>query len=159
MLVYFCPPLSAVVSPRQPSGFVYNSSDRRDNTKMRPLQNRFCVVCVCLSLTLATGLAQAPKRINRAIELLAQGQPIYYTGGHEGIAGSNAFEEGKKMAQTWADYINYDMEHAPFDVAALAEFMKGLAAGGPTKSGHRTPAVVITLPIDGSDEATMRANA
>ena len=24
------------------------------------------------------------ERINRAIELLAQGQPIYYTGGHTG---------------------------------------------------------------------------
>jgi 4-hydroxy-2-oxoheptanedioate aldolase len=101
--------------------------------------------------------AQAPTRINKAIELLAQHQPIYYTGGHEGTAGG--FEAGKKAAQTWADYIMYDMEHAPFDVAALAEFMRGLAAGGPTKSGHRTPAVVITLPFDGSDEATVRANA
>src|SRR5262245_30379136 len=105
----------------------------------------------------ALAFAQSPKRINRAIELLAHHQPIYYTGGHEGTAGG--FEGGKKAAQTWADYIMYDMEHAPFDVAALAEFMRGLAAGGPTKSGHRTPAVVITLPIDGSDEAAVRANA
>src|SRR5438046_168014 len=37
--------------------------------------------------------------------------------------------------------------------------MRALTAGGPTKSGHRTPTVVITLPIDGSDEATVRANA
>jgi len=108
-------------------------------------------------LALALAYAQTPKRINRAIELLAQGQPIYYTGGHEGTAGG--FEAGKKAAQTWADYIMYDMEHAPFDVSALGEFMRGLAAGGPTKSGHRTPAVVITLPFDGSDEAVVRANA
>jgi 4-hydroxy-2-oxoheptanedioate aldolase len=108
-------------------------------------------------LALAIVFAQTPKRVNRAIELLAEGQPIYYTGGHEGTSGG--FEAGKKAAQTWADYIMYDMEHAPFDVAALGEFMHGLADGGPTKSGHRTPAVVVTLPPDGSSEAVMRANA
>jgi 4-hydroxy-2-oxoheptanedioate aldolase len=108
-------------------------------------------------LALAIAFAQSPKRINRAVELLDQGQPIYYTGSHDGTLGG--FEAGKKAAQTWADYIMYDMEHAPFDVAGLAEFMRGLAAGGPTRSGHRTPAVVVTLPPDGSSEAVMRANA
>jgi 4-hydroxy-2-oxoheptanedioate aldolase len=112
---------------------------------------------LCAVLSAAVCLAQTPKRINKAIELLSQGQPIYYTGGHEGTAGS--FDAGVKMAQTWADYINYDMEHAPFDVAALAEFMRGLASAGPTKSGHRTPAVIVTLPTDGTDETTMRMNA
>jgi 4-hydroxy-2-oxoheptanedioate aldolase len=110
-----------------------------------------------LLVVVGIALAQPSKRINKAIELLAQGQPVYYTGGHEGTGGG--FEAGKKMAQTWADYIMYDMEHAPFDVANLAEFMRGLAAGGPAKSGHRTPAVIVTLPPDGSDEAVMRANA
>src|SRR5436190_1951494 len=97
------------------------------------------------------------RRINRAIELLAQGQPIYYTGSHEGTDGS--FEQGVKDAQTWADYISYDMEHAPFDVKGLADYMKGLAKGGPTKSGHRTPAVIVNVPVNGTDEATVRANA
>ena len=36
--------------------------------------------------------AAKPKRINKAIELLEQGQPIYYTGGQGG------FEEGRKAA-------------------------------------------------------------
>ena len=85
--------------------------------------------------------AQKPKRVNKAIELLEQGQPIYYTGGHGG------FEEGVKMAQTYADYITYEMEHGPYDVPRLTEFMRGLVKGGPTKSGHRTPAVVVTLPV------------
>jgi 4-hydroxy-2-oxoheptanedioate aldolase len=98
-----------------------------------------------------------PKRINRAIELLEQGQPIYYTGSHEGTEGN--FEQGKKDAQTYADYISYDMEHAPFDVKGLADYMRGLAAGGPTKSGHRTPPVIVNVPVNGTDEATVRANA
>ena len=51
------------------------------------------------------------------------------------------------------------MEHGAFDMTALREFMRGLVAGGPTKSGHRTPAVIATLPILGLDEAGMRANS
>lgn len=101
--------------------------------------------------------AETPKRINKALDLLSQGQPIYYTGSHEGLTAN--FEAGVKMAQTWADYINYDMEHAPFNVGALAEFMRGLASAGPIKSGHRMPAVIVTLPTDATDEVTMRANA
>src|SRR5215472_8395175 len=107
----------------------------------------------------ATLSAQAPKpkHINRAIELLEQGQPVYYTGSHEGTEGS--FDQGVKDAQTWADYISYDMEHAPFDVKGLADYMRGLVAGGPTKSGHRTPAVIVNVPVNGTDETTVRANA
>jgi 4-hydroxy-2-oxoheptanedioate aldolase len=120
---------------------------------------RFLAPWFCLVLASGSILAQAPKpkHINRAIELLEQGQPVYYTGSHSGTTGT--FEQGKKDAQTYADYISYDMEHAPFDVAGLAEYMKGLAAGGPTKSGHRTPAVIVNVPVNGTDEAAVRANA
>ena len=119
-----------------------------------------CVsACAGLFLGATTALAQAPKakRINRAIELLEQGQPIYYTGSHSGTAGT--FEQGKLDAQTWADYISYDMEAAPFDIVGLAAYMKGLAAGGPTRTGHRMPAVIVNVPVRGTDEATVRANA
>jgi 4-hydroxy-2-oxoheptanedioate aldolase len=98
-----------------------------------------------------------PKRINRAIELLEQHQPIYYTGSHSGIEGN--FEQGKADAQTYADYISYDMEHAPFDVKGLADYMRGLVAGGPTRSGHRAPAVIVNVPVNGTDEAAVHANA
>jgi 4-hydroxy-2-oxoheptanedioate aldolase len=119
------------------------------------------LLVACLSLLLCVHATHAdftkPARINRAIELLEQGQPIYYTGSHEGTEGS--FQQGVKDAQTWADYISYDMEHAPFDVKGLADYMRGLAQGGPTKSGHRTPAVIVNVPVNGTDEATVRANA
>jgi 4-hydroxy-2-oxoheptanedioate aldolase len=94
------------------------------------------------------------KRINRAIELLEQGQPVYYTGVHE-----LTYENGKQSASTWADFLMVEMEHYPFDPVGLSAFMRGLADGGPTKSGHRTPPVVVTLPTDGTDEHVMRANA
>lgn len=92
-------------------------------------------------------------RINRAIELLEQGQPIYYTGAEE-----RSFEGGVKAAGTWADFVNYEMEHAPFDISKLADFMRGLAAAGPTRSGHRTPAVIVTMPLNGANETIVNAN-
>jgi 4-hydroxy-2-oxoheptanedioate aldolase len=93
-------------------------------------------------------------RVNKALELLEQGQPIYYE-----TATDHTYEGGRAAAQTWADYINYEVEHAPFDMTALRAFMRGLIDGGPTKSGHRTPAVIVTLPGIGVDEQVMRANA
>jgi 4-hydroxy-2-oxoheptanedioate aldolase len=130
---------------------------------MKNMKATLCCLAaaLCLVAGVATILAQTPaykpKHINRALELLEQGQPIYYTGSHSGTTGS--FEQGKKDAQTYADYISYDMEHAPFDVKGLADYMRGLVAGGPTKSGHRTPAVIVNVPVNGTDEATVRANA
>lgn len=94
------------------------------------------------------------SRVNKAVELLAAGQPIYF----ESVT-DRSYEGGRAMAQTWADYINYDMEHLAFDLPRLHDFMRGLVDGGPTRSGHRTPGVLVVLPTDGTDEATMRANA
>ena len=97
--------------------------------------------------------SSAPKRINRAIELLEREQPIYYT-----QVDGGGYEEGKALAQTWADYITYNLEHSPFDMGALREFMRGLVDGGPTRSGHRTPAVICALPVGGVSAAAVRAN-
>jgi 4-hydroxy-2-oxoheptanedioate aldolase len=97
------------------------------------------------------------KRINRAIELLAEGQAIYYVGGHSGHVLTCA--QGREDAETWADYINVGMEHGSFDMAGLAKYMQGLAEGGPTRSGHRTPTVVVEAPVNGTDAANVRFNA
>jgi 4-hydroxy-2-oxoheptanedioate aldolase len=120
------------------------------------MKSAYLAVAFC-AISLLAADAPKPKHINRAVELLEQGQPIYYTGSHSGTEGS--YEQGIKDAQTYADYISYDMEHAPFDVKGLSEYMRGLVAGGPTKSGHRTPAVIVNVPVNGTDEATVRANA
>ena len=96
------------------------------------------------------------KHINRVIDMWVKGQPVYYTTA-EGVE-SSGYEAGKKMAATKADYISYAMESAPLDFHGLAEFMRGLADAGPTRSGHRTPAVVVEVPIPGTVES-VRANA
>ncbi len=130
-------------------------------------------------------------RINKAVELLEQRQPVYFefvdandvgkydgdVGKYDGHAGkydghvgkydghvgkydggAGKYDAGRALAQTWADYIAYDMEHSALDVRGLMRFMRGLVDGGPTRSGHRTPAVIVTLPIDGTDEQSVRAN-
>ena len=94
------------------------------------------------------------KRINKAIDLLAQGQPVYYDSVRELSRAS-----GQKMAATWGDYIRLDLEHGAFDMAGLGRFMQGLVEAGPTASGHLTPAVIAELPVDGVSRPVMEANA
>lgn len=62
-------------------------------------------------------MASRISRINRAIELLAQDQAIYYVGGHSGHVLTR--EQGRADAETWADYINVGMEHGAFDIERL----------------------------------------
>lgn len=97
------------------------------------------------------------RRVNRCIELLLEDQAIYYTGAHTGHV--LTFEQGKRDARTWADYINIGMEHGALDLAGLEAYLRGLVEGGPTASGHRTPTVVVELPVEGTDPALVRANA
>ncbi len=97
------------------------------------------------------------QRINRAVALLSQDQAIYYTGAHTGHVLTRA--QGAADAGTWADYINVGMEHGAFDMAGLDAYMRGLAEAGPTRSGHRTPAVIVEAPVNGTDAANVRYNA
>ncbi len=98
--------------------------------------------------------AYTRTRINRAIELLEAGQFIFGATAR----GGSGYKEGLQLAQTGADYITYEMENDLFDLAALRQFMEGLVAGGPTRTGHATPAVIVTLPVLGMDEEGIRAN-
>ncbi|MBI3960958.1 MAG: hypothetical protein HY328_19270 [Chloroflexi bacterium] len=96
-------------------------------------------------------------RLNRAIELLEMEQPIYYTGGHTGHILTPA--QGKIDAGTWADYINVGMEHGCFDMTGLAAYLQGLIDGGPTRSGHRMPTVIVEAPVEGTTAEMVRYNA
>ena len=93
-------------------------------------------------------------RINKLIDLIEQGQQIYISHPDE-----LSFNCGKEMASTWADLLLVDFEHHYFNIKGLHEFMKGLKAGGPTKSGHLTPAVITTLPSNATTVNEVLANA
>src|SRR5712691_720598 len=79
------------------------------------------------------------KRINRAIELLAADQALYYDGPHTGHV--LTYEQGRKDARTWGEY------------------MRGLVDGGPTNSGHRTPTIIVEAPVNGIDGPNVAFNA
>ncbi|MBL9203294.1 MAG: hypothetical protein JNL39_22495, partial [Opitutaceae bacterium] len=81
----------------------------------------FSVVSVLPSPAHAAAAPAKPTRINKAIELLAAGQPVYYDYGRGG------YDEGKAAAAGWADLLMYDMEGAALDFTRLRAFMKGLA--------------------------------
>jgi len=119
----------------------------------------FCLATLAVVAAAPLTAADPPKptRINRAIESLSKGQSIYYfTEGRGGSQGG--FKEGLRLSQTWAELIIYEMEFGAYDVSELREFMAGLVQGGPTPSGHRTPAVQVVVPFSGYDVATVRAN-
>lgn len=121
---------------------------------MRNIKYYFCflIIISVSQILFAQNSDYKPKQINKAIELLTDNQPIYYINAYGG------YEEGKKLAKTWADCIFFNMEHNPLDFSLLREFMKGLVEGGPTPSGHRTPTVIVILPALGLDAKTMKAN-
>jgi len=121
-----------------------------------------CVLATFVASACAAAEYSGPKRINKAIELLEAGQPIYYTYGAKGSDSPRTrdemFELGKSLSKTWADLILYDMEHSALDFGLLRAFMLGLLEGGPTPSGHRTPAVITTLPLMGLDPESVKIN-
>jgi len=117
------------------------------------MQRRHFLALASAALAAQPNPSYKPKRINKVVELLAEDQPVYYTESRGG-----GYDEGRKYARTWADYIDYELENGDFNLSALREFMRGLIEGGPTASGHRTPAVIATLPVGAFSEAVMRAN-
>jgi len=103
-------------------------------------------------------LKYKPRRVNKAIELWEDNQVAFYNV-HMPSGAPDGYEEGKRLSQTYCDAINYEMENGSLDFSGLRNFMQGLADGGPTPSGHRTPMVFVTLPAVGFDGPSMRANA
>lgn len=94
-------------------------------------------------------------RIHRAVSLLAQGRPVF-----AGPSGPLTSEAGRRAARSWADWLIVEMEHAPYDIVALAGFMRGFAEGcRELEPGASSPGVGVTLPLDGVDAASVRANA
>lgn len=92
-------------------------------------------------------------RVNRVIDLLMQDQPVF-----AGNVGALTHDAGVAAAATRADFFIIDFEHHPFDIVGLRAFMQGLVAGGPTRTGHRTPPVVTTLPVLGTSAEAIRVN-
>jgi 4-hydroxy-2-oxoheptanedioate aldolase len=55
--------------------------------------------------------------------------------------------------------MNVGMEHGCFDMTGLEAYMRGMVAAGPTRSGHRAPAIIVEAPVNGIDENHVRTSA
>jgi 4-hydroxy-2-oxoheptanedioate aldolase len=98
-----------------------------------------------------------PRRMNKVIELFEDDQPIYYVS--YSPATGDGYQAGRLMAKTWADCICIEIEQGAADFTNLRDFMRGLADGGPTRSGHRMPATFVTMPNTGLSASAMQATA
>ena len=96
-------------------------------------------------------------RVNRAIELLEQGQPLYYTGAGESRTYENGVEHGADVGRLPEGLGDGRIMRSTY--RGLSAFMRGWSPAGPTRSGHRTPTVIATLPTDGTSEAEVMAGS
>lgn len=93
-------------------------------------------------------------KLHPSIDLFVQNRPVFVT-----ASGALTYENGRKQAQSWADCLMVDFEHAPFDTLGLQEFIKGLIDGGPTPTGYRMPTVVATVPANCRTRVEVESNA
>ena len=98
------------------------------------------------------------KRINRAIELLEADQAIYYDGPHTGHV--LTYEQGRTGRQDLGrlHQCRHGARRLRHDRRS-SEYMRGLVDGGPTSSGHRTPAIIVEAPVNGIDGPNVAFNA
>lgn len=84
------------------------------------------------------------KFLNRVIEKLNQKLPVFY------VSTSNfSFDEGVLLSNTWADYIRLDIEHGPFNISGVREFMRGIVGDSSFKENDKLPMVFAELPLTG----------
>ena len=92
--------------------------------------------------------AYKAKRINRAVELLATRTAdllhrLAYRRARRGGGRRPVSNRARRMRRPAPTTSAMTWSTPPIDIVGLTAYMKGLVAGGPTKSGHRTPAVIV----------------
>src|SRR5258707_1158369 len=90
-------------------------------------------------------------RTNKAVDMLAQGQPIYYTGAED-----RSYEGGRAAAKTWADYITYEMEHGAYDRRGRAGVSGQRVDGQPGPGGWRARHPAVPCRIARGDQGVCR---
>ncbi len=104
---------------------------------------------LALSVPLASPGAAQEMRLNRTIELLESGLPTF------GIAtGDHSLVNARELAVTDLDFVIIDMEHAPYDVERLQQFVLGMVdVGRAVEKGSTQMDVtpIVRIPMNGSD--------
>lgn len=118
---------------------------------------RFAVLLLGLLIPLASLQAQTGTmpRLNKAIELLAQGDTAFGV-----LAFDFSLNNARSMARSDLDFIIIDMEHAPFDIEQLRQFLLGMTDKRALMAkGNLQPDVVplVRIPAIGSEDVVWQA--
>lgn len=109
------------------------------------------------SLTLIAGLslAQTDTRLNRVIELLESDQPAFGL-----LAFDYSLNNARSLARSPLDFVIIDMEHAPYDIERLREFLLGMTdKRSILEKGSLQPDVVpiVRIPAIGREDLLSQA--
>lgn len=98
---------------------------------------------------------QSVPRLNKAIELLENGQAAFGL-----LAFDYSLNNARSMANSGLDFIIVDMEHAPFDIERLRQFLLGMTDKRKIlEKGNLQPDVVplVRIPAAGGEDVMFQA--
>lgn len=87
-----------------------------------------CAALTALSLTYSSQAGQAPAptpRINRVLDLLEAGKPVFSTWVNYAGVGSD-YQSAVSAQRSVFDFLIYDLEHNPLDITQLRDFLQNL---------------------------------
>lgn len=99
--------------------------------------------------------AQEPAHLNKAIELLEQGEPAFGV-----LSFDYSLSNARSLSRSDLDFIIIDMEHAPFDVEKLREFLLGMTdKRAIAEKGNLQPNVtpIVRIPATGQEDVLAQA--
>ncbi len=114
---------------------------------------QFTAAGFAMSLLLSSHLAlgqDAAPRLNRAIELLANDEPAFGL-----LSFDYSLTNARALSRSGLDFIIIDMEHAPFDVERIRQFLLGMTdKRAILEKGNLQPNVVpfVRIPAIGSED-------
>lgn len=105
--------------------------------------------CV-LGLAATAAMAQEDVRLNRSIETLAKGEPVFGL-----FSGDFSLANARALARSNLDYVLIDMEHTAFNMETLQQFLLGMTdTQRIAQQGHTqmrtTP--IVRLPANGRND-------
>jgi len=112
-------------------------------------------IVLLVALVGTTSAQQDPPRLNKAIELLEDDQAVFGL-----LSFDYSLNNARSLANSGLDFIIIDMEHAPFDVERLRQFLLGMTDKRKIlEKGSLQPDVVplVRIPATGGEDVMSQA--
>lgn len=119
------------------------------NTTIKQLAGAGIALMLLIASQLATAQAAAP-RLNKTIELLENDEPAFGL-----LSFDYSLNNARSLSRSGLDFIIIDMEHAPFDVERIRQFLLGMTdKRAILEKGNLQPNVVpfVRIPAIGSED-------